>query len=87
MGRNKEETKVDFSVCRFIKEEMWFFTFDDFFDNKIVIRKMFDNMDRDGKLFYKWYVYANVNISMNAKNAVWDYLNGYPTKLSQFIKK
>jgi DNA integrity scanning protein DisA with diadenylate cyclase activity len=67
--------KVDFSKCRFIKERMWFYTFQDFCDNRKIIKRYFNELDRDGKLFYMWYVYANVNIDEMRKNRIWDYLN------------
>ena len=28
-------------------------------------------------IFYMWYVYANVNMNLMFKNAIWDYLNSY----------
>lgn len=77
MGGNKKETKVDFSQCRFIKEEMWYFTFNDFCQNREALKKLFKEMDKDGKLFYMYYVYANVNMQMKFKHAIWDYLNDY----------
>lgn len=66
---------MNFSQCRFIKENMWFYTFEDFYKNKAIIKKMFKQMNQDGKLFYCYYVYANVNIKETLKNAIWDYLN------------
>ena len=66
---------VDFSKCRFIKENMWFFTFDDFKRNRKIIKEHFKSLDKDAKLFYMWYVYANINISEIKKNKIWDYLN------------
>ena len=30
----------------------------------------------DNKIFYKWFVYANINISLVQKDAIWEYLNG-----------
>lgn len=77
MGGNKKEIEVDFSKCRFIKENMWFFTYDDFCENRKVIKKMFQEMDRDGKLFYMYYIYSNVNMGLKFKHAIWDYLNQY----------
>lgn len=67
--------KVDFSKCRFIKERMWFYTFQDFCDNRKIIKRYFNELDKDGKLFYMWYVYANINIDEMRKNRIWDYLN------------
>lgn len=69
------EEKIDFSQCRFIKEQMWFYTYNDFCNNRKIIKQKFKQLSQDGKLFYMWYVYANVNMNEVAKNKIWDYLN------------
>ncbi len=72
--------KVDFSVCEFINENMWFFTYNDFCENRFAIKKLYNELDRNGKRFYMWYVYSNVRINEALKNAIWDYLNEYDPK-------
>jgi hypothetical protein len=67
--------KVDFSECEFIDSEMWFYTYYDFCDQCKTIKRMFDNLSKNGKKFYMWYVYANVHMQEYFKNAIWDYLN------------
>lgn len=69
-------TEKDFSVCPFIRENMWFFTFNDFYENRKVIKRMYQELKDDAKLFYKWYVYANIDIGTKTKNRIWGYLNG-----------
>lgn len=69
------ENKIDFSQCRFIHDNMWFFTYQDFCANRKVIKRMFKELDRDGKMFYMWYVYANIHMDEQRKNRIWDYLN------------
>ena len=49
MGRNNKKTEIDFSICRFIKEEMWYFTYDDFCNNRKALKRMFEKMDKDGR--------------------------------------
>ena len=66
---------VDFSICPFIKEQMWFFTYYDFCDNRKVLKKMYQELTKEAKQMYKWYVYANIHISLNRKNLMWSYLN------------
>ena len=69
---------VDFSDCNFINEHMKFYTYYDFCDNSSAIKRLFDNyLSPNGKLFYRWYVYANTHMKLCFKNAIWDYLNGY----------
>lgn len=69
--------KIDFSQCRFISDNMWFMTYIDFCDRRRHIKKLFEDLDSNGKEFYMWYVYANIHMKENLKNAIWDYLNDY----------
>lgn len=84
--------KTDFSQCRFIAREMWFITYIDFCDNRRGIKRLYNELDRDGKEFYKWYVYANIHMKEFYKNAIWDYLNDYDPngvelmRISRFYK-
>ena len=45
--------KTDFSICDFIEERMWFFTYYDFCDNRKQIKRLFDDLTRQEKAFYK----------------------------------
>lgn len=69
--------KTDFSICDFIEERMWFFTYYDFCDNRKQIKQLFNDLTRQEKAFYKWYVYANIHMNEIFKNKIWDYLVGY----------
>lgn len=69
--------EFDFSECEFINDEMKIYTFIDFCKNAKAIKSLFDKLSRNGKLFYMWYLYANIHLTMNQKNKSWDYLNGY----------
>lgn len=69
--------KEDFSECEFIENYLKFYTFVDFLNHKFIIRKNYKNLTKNGKIFYKYYVYANIHITLNQKNKIWDYLNGY----------
>lgn len=75
---NKE---VDFSYCEFIRENMSFYTYYDFCDNRKIIKKIFKTMGKNEKLFYFWYIYANIHMDLVFKNAIWDYLNDYDNGL------
>jgi hypothetical protein len=68
---------VDFSECRFIEDQMQYYTYYDFCDNCQAIRRLFDTLTDNGKVFYHYYVYANTHMKDYFKNAIWDYLNGY----------
>ena len=65
---------IDYSVCRFIDEQMWFITYDDFVGRRLGIKRLFQQMSLDAKTFYQWYVYANIHMNECCKNAIWDYL-------------
>lgn len=69
--------KIDFSDCEFINEEMKFYTFYDFCDNRYALKYLFKKLNRNAQRFYMWYVYANVHMETYFKNAIWDYLNGF----------
>lgn len=71
---------IDFSDCEFIDDYMKFYTFYDFCDNRYILRILFRSLNRDAKLFYKWYVYANIHTNETYKNAIWDYLNDNETE-------
>ncbi len=71
----------NFKDCKFINDEMKFFTFDDFCICCGAIKRLYKTkLSPDGKIFYKWYVYANIHMTMIQKNKVWDYLNDNITK-------
>lgn len=74
---NEKEYEEWYKNCRYIKDELSFYNFKSFVDNAKLIRAKFDNLDRFTRSFYKWYVYANNDISINQKNAIWRYLHHY----------
>lgn len=78
--------KIDFSQCRFISENMWFITYTDFCDNRRGIRRLFNELDKNGKEFYMWYVYANIHMKECHKNAIWDYLNDYDPNAIELLR-
>lgn len=68
---------IDFSICDFIDEQMWFFTYYDFCDNRKEIKHLFKTLTPQQKKFYMWYVYANIHMNETFKNYIWDFLNDY----------
>lgn len=66
---------TDFSVCPFIRDELCFLTYTDFVHNARILKLIYESMDNDAKIFYKWYVYANIHMDEGFKNLVWTYLN------------
>jgi len=68
-------TDNDFSICSFIKEELNFLTYYDFCKNAKIIKAYYDVLEKNGKIFYKWYVYSNIHMDECYKNYIWNYLN------------
>ena len=78
---------IDFSECEFINEVLRYYTYYDFCDNRKIIKKHYNCLSKNGKLFYKWYVYANIHMDLQFKNAIWDYLNEYDNGCELLNKK
>lgn len=82
---------IDFSACPFIKEQLCFVTLIDFCNNAINIKLNYMGLNKDAKIFYKWYVYANIHMSEFFKDKIWDYLNNneieYYLELIEALKK
>ena len=68
-------TDVDFKECRLINEYLCYLTYDDFCMHRKIIKTMFDNLSAEGKMFYKYYVYANIHMEVKFKDIIWTYLN------------
>lgn len=66
---------VDFEFCEFIDWNMSFVTYADFCNKSKIIKDMYKELNKYQKRFYKWYVYANINMRETYKNAIWEYLN------------
>lgn len=66
--------KEEIRECQFIDEALKFYTYEDFYKDKKTIKAMYRTLEN--KIFYKWFVYANINISLVQKDAIWEYLNG-----------
>ena len=66
--------KEELRECQFIDEALKFYTYEDSYRDKKTIKAMYRTLDN--KIFYKWFVYANINISLVQKDAIWEYLNG-----------
>lgn len=71
----------EFEFCEFVEWNMCFVTYTDFCKKCSLIKKMYQDLDKNQKRFYKWYVYANLLIDVSNgqketyKNAIWEYLN------------
>lgn len=82
---------IDFSACPFIKEQLCFITYNDFCHNARIIKLIYEAMEKDAKIFYKWYVYANIHMSEYFKDTIWNYLNNsepeYYDELIDAIRK
>lgn len=60
---------------QYIETYLQFTTYKDFCSNCKAIKCYYSRFDREGKQFYKWYVYASNFLNENQKNSIWNYLN------------
>ena len=68
-------TDNDFDYCPFIKQQLCFLTYIDFCENAALIKINFLRLPNDAKIFYKWYIYANIHMDEYHKNLIWNFLN------------
>ena len=69
-------TEKELKECWFINDEMKFYTYKDFLDNCVALKKLYNKtLSKYGKLMYKWYLYANIHLTIQQKNKAWGYLN------------
>ena len=66
--------KEELRECQFIDEALKFYTYEDFYRDKKTIKAMYRTLEN--KIFYKWFIYANIHMSLVQKDAIWEYLNG-----------
>ena len=80
-GGERESGHLKKVYCIFCKTE-WIaaecdqnghYTYRDFKRNAFYLRALYDNLKH--KLFYKWYVYANIHLTLKQKNIAWSFLN------------
>lgn len=76
----------DFTQCRLIEERMRFIDIYDFANAEKIIKARFDMLSSEGKLFYKYFVYAHVNTTPEEKNIIWDYLNGDRKSIVDYVR-
>lgn len=67
-------TKKEIEECKFIDERMKFFTLNDFILAKDRIKVLYQSLN--DPMFYKWFVYSNIHITLSQKDAIWKWLNG-----------
>ena len=76
----------DFTQCRFIEDYMRFTDLLDFIKTGHIIKARYIKMTNEGKMFYKYFIYAHVNTTMKQKDAIWEYLNSDDTKYAKRLR-
>lgn len=76
----------DFSQCRLIEERMRYSDIYDFVKASQIIKARFEKLTTEGKMFYKYFVYAHLGTTEAEKNAIWDYLNDERKCISSYVK-
>jgi len=62
----------------FIQDNMQIYSFNDFFENCLIIKHLYCELPRQGKKLYQWYLFAS-SLTNNQKRIVWNYINGWFT--------
>ena len=65
-------TEEELRDCKYVDQEMCFYTFDEFLHEAPAIKRQYNGLKH--KIFYRWYVFAH-QLSDKRKNAIWCYLN------------
>ena len=76
----------DFTQCRLIEERMRYIDIYDFVKASKVIKARFEKLTTEGKMFYKYFVYAHLGTNEAEKNAIWDYLNDERKCITSYVK-
>ena len=76
----------DFTQCRLIEERMRFADIMDFAKASEIIKARYEKLSSEGKLFYKYFVYAHSNTTTEEKNAIWEYLNGDKKSITAYAQ-
>lgn len=71
---------TDFKECRFIKNELRFLFYNDFCKGCYIIKRGYNKLTNEGKIFYKWFIYANIYTTLGQKNIIWEFLNNEGTE-------
>ena len=66
--------KEDFSDCKLILQELTFYTYNDFCDNRNIIKREYKKLNDTQKLFYHYYIYANQHMRLTYKDRIKDFL-------------
>ena len=66
-------TEEEYKECRYIDNNLKFYTYRDFKRDAFYLRVLYDKLPH--KIFYKWYIYANIHLTLKQKDIAWSFLN------------
>lgn len=66
-------TEEEYKECRYIDNNLKFYTYRDFKRDAFYLRKLYDKLPH--KIFYKWYIYSNIHLTPKQKDIAWSFLN------------
>lgn len=72
----KEEADQLYDDILFIDTCLDFYSYKDFKNNSIAIKKRYNLLPIRIKKIYQWYVYSR-DITYSQKNRIWEFLNAY----------
>lgn len=66
-------TEEEYKECKWIDDNLKFYTYKDFKKDAYYLRMLYSKLKN--KLLYKWYIYANIHLSLKQKDIAWSFLN------------
>ena len=66
-------TEEEYKECRYIDNNLKFYTYRDFKRDAFYLRVLYDKLEH--KIFYKWYIYSNIHLTLKQKDIAWSFLN------------
>lgn len=73
----KFDYKEWYESVDFIQDNMQIYSFNDFYNNCIAIKALYNAMPRQGKKLWQWYLFASVSLSYHQKCVIWNYVNDW----------
>ena len=67
-------TDQEYFDCKFITEDIAFYTIVDFYEKSRYLKAKINKMDSNQIYLYKWYLYANTHVNVKTKDLMWEYL-------------
>lgn len=74
---NDKQKEIDkwYDACMFVEDFLCFYSYKDFMENRVILKRNFKRCGYKEKHLYMYYVLSRYNISQAKKEYIWEYLN------------